>query len=616
MLHKEELPAFQAIREKDAKQLRKYLLSGTKAESYNAEGKNLLMLAVETEAWECADTILDSFINDPEKIKVIWLHPTFQLAVKANRTDLVKKMLGIDKKFRIPLVPCLPLEGNWTLHLAVINNNPEMIKLLLDNGDNPEKTNDAGQTPFELACIQGKLECADALTQGKYVDEPGKKGGCALVHAVNIYMYRHLVEPLLNAGASVTAKLKETGDTALHIATIASSDDGHIIKLLIAAKASVTAVNKDNHTPLLKACRKYAWTAAKHFIEIAGKISSEKDLNEMQYEAALLAVISESHLPLTKLLLENGAPCKRSNENGNVSLFIAISFCEKKPDIITLLLQHGADPNQRDSQGLTMFEKARRIKHHKCADRLFPLYAGPSPQQALQTVIDTEDLFNIFKFNRSEPELTCLSLAKYEILQKQILENDFVGLRAQRNAAKMQDPEAVTTDQDKLIEALSKLESFPDSTVKLDDNLKQTPTGKHITEYMQRRKLVNQFAQNIHAHFVTLRESIESKHWHVKKFYNALFTNLWSDGTPEHVETIKKLLAELPEKPSNDEIFLTYSGIAIVLSKVSDSWLRHPETTAFYAEEIKAIRGMRMMPAPVEEAAVAPVRPRLAAPNH
>lgn len=53
---------------------------------------------------------------------------------------------------------------NTALHLAVINNQPEVIKSLIIAGADPLKRNNEGNTPLHLACNYGNLRCAMALT--------------------------------------------------------------------------------------------------------------------------------------------------------------------------------------------------------------------------------------------------------------------------------------------------------------------------------------------------------------------------------------------------------------------------------------------------------------------
>lgn len=51
------------------------------------------------------------------------------------------------------------------LHLAVITNQPEIAKALLEAGCDPELRDFRGNTPLHLACEQGCLASVGVLTQ-------------------------------------------------------------------------------------------------------------------------------------------------------------------------------------------------------------------------------------------------------------------------------------------------------------------------------------------------------------------------------------------------------------------------------------------------------------------
>ncbi|KAL9651796.1 hypothetical protein ABK040_014441 [Willaertia magna] len=64
-------------------------------------------------------------------------------------------------------INCLTVENQTALHFAVLNNNPEMIKLLLNYGANPNVRtycND-GTTPLMLGVLEGKYEAIKMLVE-------------------------------------------------------------------------------------------------------------------------------------------------------------------------------------------------------------------------------------------------------------------------------------------------------------------------------------------------------------------------------------------------------------------------------------------------------------------
>jgi len=53
--------------------------------------------------------------------------------------------------------------GNYLIHIAALVNCPELMKLLLDYGANPNVRNKAGETPLMLAVKNGHSALLDLL---------------------------------------------------------------------------------------------------------------------------------------------------------------------------------------------------------------------------------------------------------------------------------------------------------------------------------------------------------------------------------------------------------------------------------------------------------------------
>jgi ankyrin repeat protein len=87
-------------------------------------------------------------------------HIDLRMAARFDRIDLVRKLLlvpGIDKN----AIGTDDYEGS--VCLAVLNNNPEILKLLLDAGADARAVNAGLETPLHQAATAGNLECARLL---------------------------------------------------------------------------------------------------------------------------------------------------------------------------------------------------------------------------------------------------------------------------------------------------------------------------------------------------------------------------------------------------------------------------------------------------------------------
>ena len=126
---------------------------------------------------------------------------------------------------------------NTPLHMALIHKQTEAVKVLLENGANPNAATKEGKTPLHYAANYSLLSSAKALLSAG-----------ADVNAVNVY-----------------------GQTPLFDATM--NDDVRIVKVLADAGADVNKQDKDGYTALHTAVRR------KSIASVAGLLNVGADRN-------------------------------------------------------------------------------------------------------------------------------------------------------------------------------------------------------------------------------------------------------------------------------------------------------------------------------------------------
>jgi ankyrin repeat protein len=159
--------------------------------------KKLLLIAFGASALCCSIWIIDVCQRTP-----------FFNAVQEGRLDQVKEMLTRNPS----LIRSETLMGTTALHMAVLSNNIDMVRLLIKEG-------------------------ADVNAPG-YVETP--------LHVAAFYGHAKIAEILLNAGANVNALGYKQDDTPLQVAAIHGNSD--VIKVLLLHGASVNAEDKDHET--------------------------------------------------------------------------------------------------------------------------------------------------------------------------------------------------------------------------------------------------------------------------------------------------------------------------------------------------------------------------------
>ncbi|MBT3202177.1 MAG: hypothetical protein HN350_19920 [Phycisphaerales bacterium] len=140
---------------------------------------------------------------------------------------------------------------------AVEDNDKKMMVFLLSlpTSVNIDAPNKGGVTPLLAAVNEKKYETADFLLRnGAYID--AVCDGATVLHFMVMRQAPERVRRLLQHGASTSMSERSSGDTPLHTAVAAVSEDSiTIIKLLLGAGSDPHIKNKKGSTPLDKAKR-------------------------------------------------------------------------------------------------------------------------------------------------------------------------------------------------------------------------------------------------------------------------------------------------------------------------------------------------------------------------
>ncbi len=91
---------------------------------------------------------------------------------------------------------------------------------------------------------------------------------------------------------------------------------------------------------------------------------SSGDINEQDEEngyTGLHYCAQNGNVEMTKMLLENGASVSIKDNYGNTALFKAVFYSKGKTDIIKLLLEAGANPDDENDSGMTPRKLAENI---------------------------------------------------------------------------------------------------------------------------------------------------------------------------------------------------------------------------------------------------------------
>ncbi|KAL3878641.1 hypothetical protein ACJMK2_030972 [Sinanodonta woodiana] len=148
----------------------------------------------------------------------------------------------------VPCPECLNLTNNLfqsPLHLAVLTNQPRLVRRLVVGGAIVELRDRNGDTPLHIACRKGYVDIVEALLQPVMYtetlendyDAPYQKipqnleilnsDGLTCLHVASLEMNMDVILLLLYKGSNINAKEAKSGKTILHMAV----ESGNILFL-------------------------------------------------------------------------------------------------------------------------------------------------------------------------------------------------------------------------------------------------------------------------------------------------------------------------------------------------------------------------------------------------
>ena len=139
------------------------------------------------------------------------------------------------------------------MQAALLNQNPEVIKILIDEGADVNAKSKSGSTALMYAAaFNPNPEVIKTLIdEGADVNAKSKSGGTALMSAAIFNQNPEVIKILINAGTDVNAKSK-SGSTALMFAA-SSQKNPDAVKALLKAGADANVIDNDGNIAAINA---------------------------------------------------------------------------------------------------------------------------------------------------------------------------------------------------------------------------------------------------------------------------------------------------------------------------------------------------------------------------
>ncbi|MGW4481986.1 ankyrin repeat domain-containing protein [Rhodococcus triatomae] len=207
-------------------------------------------------------------------------------------------------------------------------------------------------------------------------------------------------EPVSDVGATATAESSPVVSAEVAEASLfeaAAADDAEGVREALAQGASIDARGEEGRTPLVAATKANAVAAAIALIDAGADVNAKDDMHDSAFlyagaeglneilartlahgadvlstnrfgGTALIPASEHGYGETVRMLVAAGVPVNHVNDPGWTALLEAVVYGDGSPryvDVVTQLLDAGADPSIRDADGLTALDHANRLGQWK-----------------------------------------------------------------------------------------------------------------------------------------------------------------------------------------------------------------------------------------------------------
>ncbi|WP_422410919.1 MULTISPECIES: ankyrin repeat domain-containing protein [unclassified Endozoicomonas] len=271
---------------------------------------------------------LEALLNAGADIEILnnQQHSPLHLAIINNYPEAVKLLIESPARIseRLRIINQEDSQGNTPLHLAVLARNTKVVTLLLSNGASQERSNNYGFTPLYLAAINGTQDAIKVLLDWKSAISQDEVS--ALFHIAANFNSESLMEGLLIRGLHHGFKFyqpcmpdtmdqfcvqTESGLTVLHEAVLANSYS--VVRLLIrVGLIKINAQDDQGNTSLHYAIQNNDMEMIEILLSAGAGINI---MNGLGYTPLHLAVQLENQVIVDYLLNEDKHKDEIANPN-------------------------------------------------------------------------------------------------------------------------------------------------------------------------------------------------------------------------------------------------------------------------------------------------------------
>ena len=259
-------------------------------------------------------------------------------AIRDNNSEMISLLLGlklVDINFR-------HTDENTPLMMAATQNYIEIVKMLIDNGADPNLTNNTGKSALIFAAFFNYMDLVKFLVKsGTNLDLSDKQGRSALIIATS-KNYNDIARFLVENGANLDL-IDANNKTALDYIT-----DDETLKNFILSKCSkklidnyATEISTDKYElALVKAAKENNLDIVTRLLQLKDELKLNINYRDDAGCTALFSAVMRGYVEVVRVLADYGANTNIVSNTNNSALHRAIFF--GYTPIVKILVDHGA----------------------------------------------------------------------------------------------------------------------------------------------------------------------------------------------------------------------------------------------------------------------------------
>ena len=264
--------------------------------------------------------------------------------------------------------------GSTPLMYAVLYGDADAVRLLLDNGADPNLRNEAGASALMWA-VDNLEKTRVLLQRGADVNARSEDGRTALSIAASRFGSLAVVRLLLDSGADPSVKSPSYKGPLTPLSEAADVGDEAVVRLLIERGADV---KKAGPFPLIAAVNANDARCVDLLIPSADRATLSMALASVGPPSGNPA--SFGNVKLIQRLLDHGADVNARGRGGRSILMDLVNSDSFPVETVTTLIERGADTNTRTEAGQTALDFAIQRGQTPIVDLL--VKAGAEPGNA------------------------------------------------------------------------------------------------------------------------------------------------------------------------------------------------------------------------------------------